>query len=599
MKHNNLAEMFFSNRDKFSAHTAYKSKREGIWHSTSFKDAVDLAENIAGGFAALGIQKGDRIAIISNNRMEWALSDYASLSLGAALVPVYPSLLANQVQYILKDSGAKILIVEDSIQAEKVDEIRGDLTSVEHFFIIDKDNGKSLNSWKSFDSIAQAGEEFIQKNRNYVSDSINQIGLEDVATVIYTSGTTGEPKGAILSHKNFLSNCESVSQIFDCYSEDIFLSFLPLSHIFERTAGHFFTSYHGATVVYAESIDQVADNMREIKPTLMVSVPRLYEKMYSRVLESVELGSPLKQKIFHWAARVGREHLKKSMNKEVITAMLKLKKTIAFKLVFSKLKERVGGRLRFFVSGGAPLAAEIGEFFSAAGLIILEGYGLTETSPAITFNSPDAFKFGAVGKPIPGAEVKIAEDGEVLARGDNIMIGYLNKEAETKEVIDDEGWFYTGDIGHFDEDGFLVITDRKKNLIVTSGGKNIAPQPIENSLVTSKYIEQAVLIGDKRKFCSAVIAPSEEALTNWAKKENITFADYNELLKQDQTNLLIQDEIDRLTIKFAGYERIKKFCLVAEPFSLEGGELTPTLKVKRNVVEKKFASEIDKLYEDE
>lgn len=596
MKHNNLAEMFFSNREKFAAHTAYKYKEGGRWIPVTYEEAINRVEKIACGLASLGIQKGDRIAIISENRIEWALSDFAALTLGAALVPVYPSLLANQVQYILNDSGAKILIVADELQMKKVDEIRENLESIRHYFVIEAEHIRSGSPWQAFDILNEKGNNFLRENADYLKSSIKDITREDIATIIYTSGTTGEPKGAVLSHKNFLSNCESISQIFECYPDDVFLSFLPLSHIFERMGGHFFTCFHATTVVYAESIDTVGENMQEIKPTLMVSVPRLYEKIYSRVLEAVEIGSPLKRKIFYWSVGVGREYLKKSMKKEHIPALLKFKKAVAFKLVFSKLKKRVGGRLRYFISGGAPLAAEIGEFFSAAGLIILEAYGLTETSPAITFNRPESFKFGAVGLPIPGVEIKIAKDGEILARGDNIMIGYLNKEAETREVIDELGWFHTGDIGYIDDDGSLIITDRKKNIIVTSGGKNIPPQPIENTLITSKYIEQSVVIGDKRKFCTAVIVPSEEALTNWAKKENISFTNYNDFLKQDKTIELIQAEIDRLIVDFARFEHIKKFCLIAEPFSMDGGELTPTLKVKRKVVEKKYSTEIDKLY---
>ncbi|MCK4754890.1 MAG: long-chain fatty acid--CoA ligase, partial [Calditrichia bacterium] len=374
------------------------------------------------------------------------------------------------------------------------------------------------------------------------------------------------------------------------------LSFLPLSHILERTAGHYFSCYSAAMVAYAESIDAVAANMQEIKPTLMISVPRLYEKMYSRILEAVESGSPLKRKIFHWSVNVGRKYMKLIKEKDAVPISLKIKKGIASKLVFSKLKERVGGRLRYFISGGAPLSAEIGEFFNAAGLIILEGYGLTETSPGISFNRPESYKFGTVGMPLPGYEVKIAEDGEILTRGDHVMLGYLNKEEETKEVIDNEGWFYTGDIGFIDDEGYLTITDRKKNIIVTSGGKNIAPQPIENKLVTGKYIELAVVIGDNRKFCSAVIVPDREAAINWAQNANIDYDDIKTLINHPKFNAVLQNEIDLLTEDFSSFERIQKFILVSEPFSIESGELTPSLKVKRKVVEENYATQIDALY---
>jgi long-chain acyl-CoA synthetase len=528
--------------------------------------------------------------------VEWALIDYAVLALGAALVPVYPTLLKDQIQYILNDSVAKLLIVENDDQIEKVNLIRNDLKEVDKFFFLEGIIETDDTPWNTLDSLAEKGETFLKKNPDYVTGSVQKIKREDIATIIYTSGTTGEPKGAILSHKNFLSNLDEVSKLFKCYPEDVFLSFLPLSHILERTAGHYFSCYNASMVAYAESIDMVAANMQEIKPTLMISVPRLYEKIYSRILEAVESGSPFKRKIFHWSVKVGRKYMRLINDERTVPISLKIKKGIATKLVFSKLKERVGGRLRYFVSGGAPLAAEIGEFFDAAGLIILEGYGLTETSPGISFNRPESYKFGTVGMPLPGYEVKIADDGEILTRGDHVMIGYLNKEEETKEVIDNEGWFYTGDIGLIDDKGYLTITDRKKNIIVTSGGKNIAPQPIENKLVTGKYIEQAVVVGDNRKFCSAVIVPEKEAAIKWAQNANINYDDFDKLIKDPQYIALIQNEIDLLTEDYSSYERIQKIVLVAEPFSIESGELTPSLKVKRKVVEEKFASQIDGLY---
>ncbi len=440
--------------------------------------------------------------------------------------------------------------------------------------------------------------DFIRHHDGYITNSIDRIQREEIATIIYTSGTTGEPKGVVLAHRNFFANLEAVSELFECYPEDEFLSFLPLSHILERTAGHYFSCYHGATVAYAEGIDSLPENLVEIKPTLMISVPRLFEKMYGRILESVETGSPIKRKIFYWSIKTGREFMNFQMAGEAVPALLKIKHGLATKLVFGKLNQRLGGRLRYCISGGAPLPALIGEFFNSAGLTILEGYGLTETSPGISFNKPDAYKFGAVGIPLPNVEVKIAEDGEILTRGEHVMLGYYNKEEETKEVIDAEGWFSTGDIGFIDEDGFLTITDRKKNIIVTSGGKNIAPQPIENILVTSSLIEQAVVIGDRRKFCSALIVPAEEAIKNLAIKSDITFADYEELLSKEELISEIQNEVDKLTEQFASFERIKKISLIPEMFTQEGGELTPSLKIKRRVVEEKYGEQIEAIYQD-
>ncbi|WP_456405825.1 AMP-dependent synthetase/ligase [Caldithrix abyssi] len=595
MGYQNLAEMFFDKRQSMPDKVGYMFKKDGKWQSVTFKEAVDWAEKLAAGLAALGVKKDDRVAIISNNRIEWALADYATMSLGAMLVPVYPSLLSHQVKYIVNDCEARVLLAEDELQVEKVKEIQSELKTVKNFFVFDAPE-KLEEPWKKLSALAEMGEEFLQKKPTHIADEIKKVKRDDWATIIYTSGTTGEPKGAVLTHGNFLSNIEGILGVVDLYAEDIFLSFLPLSHIFERLAGHFLSNHQGSTVAYAESIDTVADNMQEIKPTVMVSVPRLYEKIYARVLENVEMGPPLKRKIFYWALGVGREYVNYVMNKKPLPFLLKKKYNLANKLVFHKLQERVGGRIRFFVSGGAPLSAEIAEFFTAAGLIILEGYGLTETSPVITVNLPDNFKFGYVGPPLPNVEVKIDEDGEILTRGPHVMVGYFKKEDATKEVIDDEGWFHTGDIGMIDEDGFLKITDRKKNIIVTSGGKNIAPQPIENMLVTTQYIEQAVVIGDKRKFCTAIIVPAFEAVKNWAEQQGKTINTYDEMLKLEGLKELIRKEIDLVNENLARYETIKDFIFAKQPFSIESGELTPSLKVKRKVVEEKYRDEIEEMY---
>ena len=599
MKYQNLAEMFFSKRNEFPDKVAYMFKKDGEWQQKTFKEATDCAEKIAAGLASIGVEKGDRVAIVSGNRMQWSLSDYASTALGAMLVPIYPSLLPEQVQYILDNSEATVVIVEDQLQLDKINQVRDKLETVKEVFVIDELESGPDDSWRSFKQLKDMGEVFLKDKPDYVNEEIKKVEPDSWATLIYTSGTTGEPKGAILTHRNFISNVEGASSVIDVFSEDIFLSFLPLSHVFERMAGHFLSCYHGCSVAFAESIDTVAANMAEIKPTLMVSVPRLYEKIYGRVLESVEAGSPVKRKIFYWALGVGKEYVNKVMNKQSIGAALQFKRNLAYKLVFGKLYERVGGKIRFFVSGGAPLNADIAEFFGAAGMKILEGYGLTETSPVIAVNQVDHFKFGTVGPILPNVEVKIAEDGEILSRGEHIMVGYYKKEAETKESIDADGWFYTGDIGHIDSDGMLKITDRKKNLIVTSGGKNIAPQPIENNFVSSPYIEQALIIGDQRKFCSAVIVPSEEGCQTWAGGKGLSYSNYDELIGLTEVKDLVQSEIERMSGNLAKYETIKKFIFATKQFTIESGELTPSLKVKRKEVERNYKAEIDMMYETE
>jgi long-chain acyl-CoA synthetase len=596
MSFNSIGEMFFAKRKSSPDKTAYMFKEAGEWKSVNFKDVVDQGEKIAAGLASLGIKKGDKVAIVSANRLEWALVDYATVSLGAVLVTIYPSLLKEQVRYILNDSEAKVVFAEDDVQMEKINSTKEKLSFLKNFITIDVKNSKIDAPWMGIDKLMDAGAAHLESDPNCVANALAEVTRDDWLTLIYTSGTTGEPKGAILTHGNLLSNVEGGLQCLTVGPDDTFLSFLPLSHVFERMAGHYLAFYAGATIAYAESIDAVPVNMGEVKPTVMASVPRLYEKMYARVLENVELGSGAKQKIFHWAVGVGKQYIHKVMYKQPIGGLLQFKRNLAYKLVFSKLAERVGGRIRFMISGGAPLSGEIAEFFGAAGIMILEGYGLTETSPLITVNTLDDFRYGFVGKVGPGIEVKIADDGEILAKGPNIMVGYYKKEAETKEVIDEEGWFHTGDIGHL-EDGFLKITDRKKNILVTAGGKNIAPQPIESSMVTSKYIEQFLMIGDRRKFCSAVIVAAEEPLQKWADAKGLKYNNYAELVALPGVEELISADIDRLSAGLASYETIKKFILATAPFSIETGELTPSMKVKRKEVIKNYQKEIDAMYE--
>ncbi len=597
MKYQNLAEMFFSNRKEFPDKTAYMYKQDGAWKNITFTDAAAEVEKIAAGLASIGIENGDRVAIVSGNRYHWAYIDYAVLSLGAVLVPVYPSLLPEQVEYILNDSEAKAVIVENEIQSDKINEIRTNLSTVQDSFIMDMPEKGVGENWRTLEQLEEMGAAFIKEKPDYLQESMKKVDTDAWATIIYTSGTTGEPKGAILTHRNFLFNVEEASSVVDVYSEDLFLSFLPLSHVLERMAGHFLSCYNSAAVAYAESIDTVAENMGEVKPSVMVSVPRLYEKIYGRVIEAVETGSPVKRKIFYWALGVGKEYVNKIMRKEKISGGLQFKRNLAYKLVFGKLYEKVGGRIRFFISGGAPLNADIAEFFGAAGMKILEGYGLTETSPVISVNLMDNFKFGTVGPVLPNVEVKIAEDGEILTRGDHVMEGYYHKEADTKEAIDADGWFYTGDIGFIDEDGMLKITDRKKNIIVTSGGKNIAPQPIENKFAGSPLIDQALMIGDKRKFCTAVIVPSEEGFQRWAEENGKSYASYEELIKLDGVKEKIAEEIEKLSENLARYETIKKFIFADHPFTIESHELTPSLKVKRKVVETNYKDKIDAMYD--
>jgi len=420
---------------------------------------------------------------------------------------------------------------------------------------------------------------------------------DDLATLIYTSGTTGEPKGVMLTHNNLASNVVAAEKAIPVLGpDDVALSFLPLSHSFERTAGYNFMLHSGATIAYAESVDKVPENMLEIRPTVMCSVPRLYEKMYARVNERVAAGPPLRQKIFRWAVGVGAEMFSHVVAHTTPGPLLKLQFAIADRLAFAKIKERTGGRLKLFVSGGAPLAREIAEFFGAAGLLVCEGYGLTETSPVITCNRPDNLRPGTVGLPLDGVEVKIAEDGEILSRGPHIMKGYFNKPEATAEAIDPEGWFHTGDVGHLDPDGFLVITDRKKDIIVTSGGKNIAPQPIENRLKTNAFFTEVVMIGDKRNYPTALVVPNFEALETWAAKTGLQAASREELVARPEVEQHVLGLMAELLSDIAQYEKIKKVTVLPTEFTQESGELTPTLKVKRRVIADRYRDQIERMY---
>ena len=448
----------------------------------------------------------------------------------------------------------------------------------------------------SLKEVEERGEEYNLNHPDDFDRLAESIQPDDLATIIYTSGTTGVPKGAMLSHYNLVNNIETLHSLVDFNGGDRALSFLPLSHVLERMCTYAWL-YVGACIAYAESVDTVADNLMEARPTIMVSVPRFFDKFYAAVIDSVLASPNLQRRIFFWALQIGRKYAQLKLNHSHLPAWLKLRYQLASKLVFSKIVERTGGRIRFFVSGGAPLSREIAEFFYALGIMIIEGYGLTETSPVISLNTLTDFKFGTVGKILPGEEVKFAPDGEILVRGPNVMKGYFNKEAETKEAFED-GWFKTGDVGYLDQDGFLVITDRKKDIIVTSGGKNVAPQPIENALAASPYIANAVVVGDRRKFVSALIVPDFEKLKKYAAENDITFSSDKELVEKPEIYEFFMKETNRLTPHLASYEKIKKIIIIDRDFEIEAGEMTPTLKVRRKVVEEKYKPLIDRLYAD-
>lgn len=574
---------------------ALKHKVNGNYVGITYDELYEKTENFALGLAALGVKRGDKVAIIAENRPEWVYSDMAILGLGALDVPLYPISTAETIEYILNNSESVGVIVSNKFHLNKVQKIAGNCKYLKFIIVMNDEDAADSQNIYSFGNIIEKGKEFKKENPAYFEDNCKICNENDVCTIIYTSGTTGEPKGVMLTHKNIVSNMKGAHEIFDFGEKDVFLSFLPLCHIFERMAGYYTAFSAGSLICYAESVEKIAANMEEIKPTIMTAVPRLFERIYSRVKRNIESQSEKKRKIFDWAVDTGRKYAEAKKTQDGVPLTLAVKRKLADKLVFQKLRARTGGKLRFFVSGGAALSRDLGQFFEAVGLLIIEGYGLTESSPVIAANRLNDYKFGTVGKTLPGVEVKIAQDGEILAYGPNIMQGYYKNKKETEAVIKD-GWLHTGDIGVFDAEGFLIITDRKKHLFKTTGGKYVAPTPIENMFLASKYIDQFVLIGDRRMFLSALIVPDYEALKEYADANRITYTGESDLIEKKQINELLEKELGQFQKKLANYERVRKFKVLDKPFTIEGGEVTPSLKIRRKVIEERYKDLIEEMY---
>ncbi len=569
-------------------------KKDGAYEPISAAEFGTSVKHFALGLRALGFEAGQKLCLLSENRPDWTMTDFATLTAGGLTVPIYTTLVSEQVRYIIDDSDATVVVVSNADQWKKIEPLRAGLTKVKHYITFAEDAPAGV---LTLAAVLEKGKAAAAAEPGLYDALVARIKPEDEATLIYTSGTTGVPKGVILTHDNLVSNIRTASDLVEFSSADTVLSFLPLSHILERMV-MFTYVYKGCTVAFAESVEAVAKNLLEVRPHIMVSVPRVFEKIYTKVMDQVLASPALRRKIFFWALQVGRAYGALKLEGKPIPGGLAFRRSVAAKLVFSKIIAKTGGRVRFFVSGGAPLSKDIAEFFYAIGLVILEGYGLTETSPLLSINTFEAIRLGTVGKPAPGIDIRIAADGEILARGPNIMKGYYKKEAETREIMEG-GWFHTGDIGHLDADGFLVITDRKKDLIVTSGGKNIAPQPIENLLKTSPYIVNAVVIGDRRRFIAALVVPDFEKLQAYAKAQGIAFATVDELCKDRRIVDFLKAEADRATPLLASYERVKRIVILPRDFDIERGEITPSLKVRRANVTSEYQEAIEALYREE
>ena len=566
-------------------------KKEGVYTPISTQEFGDGVKHLTLGLKALGFEGGQKLCILSENRPAWTTTDFATLCAGGLTVPIYTTLVSEQARYIIDDSDATIVVVSNADQWKKVEQLRPGLAKVKHYITFADEAPAGVLTLKA---VLDKGKALAESKPGLFEELVGRVKPGDEATLIYTSGTTGVPKGVILTHDNLVSNIKTASDVIQFSFEDTALSFLPLSHILERMV-MFTYIYKGCTVAYAESVEAVAQNLLEVRPHLMVSVPRVFEKIYTKVMDQVLASPALRRKIFFWALKVGKIYGAARIAGKPVSGGLRFRHSVAAKLVFSKIIAKTGGRIRLFVSGGAPLSKDIAEFFYAIGLVILEGYGLTETSPLLSINTFENIRLGTVGKPAPGVDIKIASDGEILARGPNIMKGYYKKEAETREVFEGD-WFKTGDIGRFDPDGFLVITDRKKDLIITSGGKNIAPQPIENLLKTSPYITNAVVIGDRRRFVSALIVPNFEKLADYAKSRGIPADSMDNLVRDKQIVAFLLSEVTKATPHLASYERIKKIAVLPRDFEIEKGEITPSLKVRRANVTTDYQALIDALY---
>ncbi len=585
-----LNERFIEIVERRGDKTAFMAKRGESWESYSYNWGMQQVRETAFALRAMGYEPGTRIAILSENRPEWATTDFGALASGMITVPLYTTLIPEQVAYILNDAEARVIFVSTMDHLETVLSIREQVPSLEKvivFYPDDLDEDDVVLNLDSFKALGRSGthEEFLQMSRS--------VETTDTVTIVYTSGTTGDPKGVVLTHHCFMAEYNTIYPVFEGEEGDSLLSFLPLSHILQRVVDTFALLY-GFTIAYAESLETLGDNLREIQPTHIVAVPRVYEKIHGRIHAGVQQGSPLKRAMFNWAVGVGRR-FRDAVQTGGAGPLLSFQHRVASKLAFSKIHAATGSNIGFYVSTGAPLAKGLAEFFDAVGIRIIEAWGMTELTGAATANTHADFRFGSVGKPGPGVELKITAEGEICIRGDIVMKEYWRQPEVTAKTIDGDGWLHTGDVGHIDGDGFLHITDRIKEIIVTAGGKNVAPQPIENALKTDRFVAQAMVIGDRRNFISALVVPQADVLEPWAAENDID-GDLETLCSHPIVHAHFEAILEAKMAAFSRYERIKKFTLVPDEFSQVDNELTPTLKLKRRVLLAKYGEIIDRMY---
>ena len=601
MEEKTINQVFRNRVQKYGSRIALEKKLNGKWDSVSWEDYYKRAAYVGLALKDMGLQKGDRVSLLSENRLEWLYADMGVLGAGGCIVPIYPTLIDEEVEYIVSHSDSKFLIVENNAQLQKGLYTAKRYPGLKMIIVIDSTDKTANPMIMGYNELLDKGKALYDKNPEAFASLADTIAQDDLATIVYTSGTTGVPKGAMITHKNIMAVIKAldIMEPHYAYDSDQTVPFLPLSHVFERVAGHFYGMYVGITASYAESLDTLIQDIQEKRPTVVLAVPRVLEKVYQQILSQVQDQTPFKQKVFYWGQKVGSKISELREQKKNPGFNLSLKYKIAYAIIFKKLQNALGGRVRWMTASGAPTAREIILFFNSAGIMVIEGYGMTECCAPATMSNIADYRIGTVGRPLPGVDITIADDGEILIKGDNVFKGYWKMPEETKDSFTQDGYFMSGDIGLFDEAGFLMITDRKKDLIITSGGKNVAPQKIENLIKSDPLFLEAIVIGDKRKYLTVLVNISQEQAERIAKEKGINVNSLHDLFNNPRFKTIVEEHIEKCNQKLARYETVKKVGIIKNEFSKETGELTATLKVKRKAVQQKYQPIIDSLYEED